>query len=175
MADVRTFRAATMREALQIVRDEMGADAVILHTRQVETKRRLPWSRPQEEVEITAGRNVNVRPANAYRPRPTPVKSVQRSPESLPKTPQTTNAPIDQPKTKKPESNSSAIGLQTTTIEKSRHTLVSGRLEVSSKLPEVQPDAKRYDAIEEQLKVIQKMLKDLGIGQPSSQTKSNEE
>jgi len=54
MADVRTFRAATMREALDLVRDKLGADAVILHTRQVARKRFLPWRKPIEEVEITA-------------------------------------------------------------------------------------------------------------------------
>lgn len=54
MADVRTFRAATMRDALDLVRDELGADAVILHTRQVARRRLVPWRKPIEEVEITA-------------------------------------------------------------------------------------------------------------------------
>ncbi len=54
MADVRTFRAASMREALDLVREELGADAVILHTRQVARRRFLPWRKPLDEVEITA-------------------------------------------------------------------------------------------------------------------------
>ena len=62
MADIRTYRAATMQEALDLVRHELGQDAVILHTRQYQTRRRfLPWSRPLDEVEITAGAGVNVR------------------------------------------------------------------------------------------------------------------
>jgi flagellar biosynthesis protein FlhF len=65
MNEVRTFRAKSMHEALQLVREELGADAVILHTRQVELRRRLPWSKPRHEVEITAGVGVNVRPLAA--------------------------------------------------------------------------------------------------------------
>lgn len=60
MADVRTFRAATMRDALDLVRDELGADAVILHTRQVARRRLLPWRKPIEEVEITASLTLQV-------------------------------------------------------------------------------------------------------------------
>ena len=62
MADVRTFRAATMREALDLVRDELGADAVILHTRQVAKRRLLPWRKPLEEVEITASMTLEIAP-----------------------------------------------------------------------------------------------------------------
>lgn len=69
MADVRTFRAATMREALDLVRDELGADAVILHTRQVERRRFLPWRKPLEEVEITASQTLDVAPREPRKPR----------------------------------------------------------------------------------------------------------
>src|ERR1700676_4432685 len=62
MADVRTFRAATMRDALDLVREELGADAVILHTRQVERRRLLPWRKPLEEVEITASLTIKAGP-----------------------------------------------------------------------------------------------------------------
>lgn len=61
-ADVRTFKAASMQEALEIVRREMGADAVILHTRQLEKRRLFPWPAARQEVEITAGLGVNVSP-----------------------------------------------------------------------------------------------------------------
>ncbi len=60
MSKVRTFRAATMQEALEVVRDEMGSDAVILHTKQVSQKRFLPWGQAKELVEITAGLEVDV-------------------------------------------------------------------------------------------------------------------
>jgi len=54
MSDVRTFRAATMREALDLVRQELGSDALILHTRQVSRRRFLPWRKPIRHVEVTA-------------------------------------------------------------------------------------------------------------------------
>lgn len=54
-ADVRTFRAPSMQAALDIVRQEMGQDAVILSTRHVEKRRLLPFFRTRAEVEVTAG------------------------------------------------------------------------------------------------------------------------
>lgn len=62
--DVRTFRAADMQAALEIVRREMGHDAVVLHTRQIEKRRLLPFLSARQEVEITAGLGPQVRPAN---------------------------------------------------------------------------------------------------------------
>lgn len=63
MNEVRTFTASSMQEALELVRSEMGSDAVILHTREIRLRRKLPWRRPKEQVEVTAGVGVNVRPA----------------------------------------------------------------------------------------------------------------
>jgi flagellar biosynthesis protein FlhF len=84
MADVRTFRAATMRDALDLVRDELGADAVILHTRQVARRRLLPWIKPIEEVEITASLTLNVGTAPERKPtkRTTPTVSPKVEPTS---------------------------------------------------------------------------------------------
>src|SRR5579863_9244197 len=71
MTDVRTFKAASMQEALDIVRREMGSDAVILHTREVPVTRFLGWSRSKPRVEITAGLGVNIRPiVPRVQPRP---------------------------------------------------------------------------------------------------------
>lgn len=61
MNDVRTYRAASMQDALAIVRKELGVDAVILHTRHVTKKRLLPFLKRREEVEITAGVGMHVR------------------------------------------------------------------------------------------------------------------
>jgi flagellar biosynthesis protein FlhF len=61
MPDVRTFRAATMREALDRVQSELGREAVILATRQVPAKRIVPWG-SKEEVEITAGLGIATKP-----------------------------------------------------------------------------------------------------------------
>lgn len=55
MNEVKTFRAASMQEALAIVRRELGMDAVILHTKQITHRRLIPFLKPREEVEITAG------------------------------------------------------------------------------------------------------------------------
>ena len=66
--DVRTYRAATIHEALRLLESDLGRDAVILHTRQIETRGWLPWTRVREEVEITAGLGWTVAPAMAAPP-----------------------------------------------------------------------------------------------------------
>jgi len=53
--NVRTYRAATMREALDLVRRELGSDAIIFSTRQTPGRRRFPWQKPREDAEIVAG------------------------------------------------------------------------------------------------------------------------
>ncbi|MCA9115072.1 MAG: flagellar biosynthesis protein FlhF [Planctomycetaceae bacterium] len=61
MSDVRTYRAASMQQALDLVRSELGSDAVILHTRQISGRQSLlPWRRKSSEVEITASLEVNI-------------------------------------------------------------------------------------------------------------------
>jgi flagellar biosynthesis protein FlhF len=97
MADVRTFRAATMREALDLVRDELGADAVILHTRQVERRRLLPWRKPLEEVEITASLTLDVGPREPRKAqtRPAAPKPAARVPVSKPAAPSAVGSRLD--------------------------------------------------------------------------------
>jgi flagellar biosynthesis protein FlhF len=63
--DVRTFKAATMQQALDIVRRELGPEAVILHTREIPQPRFLKWRAAKERVEVTAGTGVNVRTPKA--------------------------------------------------------------------------------------------------------------
>ena len=64
--EVRKFTAESMQQALDVVRREMGPDAVILHTRQVAKRRFFPWPKTRQEVEITAGSGVTTaRPAAA--------------------------------------------------------------------------------------------------------------
>lgn len=53
--NVRTYRAETMREALDLVRRELGSDAIIFSTRQSPVRRRFPWQRAREAAEIVAG------------------------------------------------------------------------------------------------------------------------
>ena len=66
-ADVRTFKANTLQAALDIVHREMGQHAVILHTRQIEARRLLPWTRRRQEVEVTAGLGKKVPSATPLR------------------------------------------------------------------------------------------------------------
>ncbi len=61
MGEARTYRAATMREAMARVRRDLGGDAVILGTREVR-RRRLFGLGPRELIEVTAsdGRSAGV-------------------------------------------------------------------------------------------------------------------
>lgn len=58
--DVRTYRAATMYEALAMVRHDLGPDAAVLHTREVETRRLFGLVRGARQIEVTASTEVNV-------------------------------------------------------------------------------------------------------------------
>ncbi len=78
MRQIKTFKAASMKEALELVRRELGPDAVILHTRQISHRRFLPW-KTRQEVEITAGVGVNVSPPSV-RPRRTSIGRESHSP-----------------------------------------------------------------------------------------------
>ncbi len=60
MSDVRTFRAASMHEALTMVRRELGPQAAILHTREVQTRRLFGWLSGPRQIEVTAAIGVNV-------------------------------------------------------------------------------------------------------------------
>ncbi|MGE5194808.1 MAG: flagellar biosynthesis protein FlhF [Deltaproteobacteria bacterium] len=79
--DVRTFKAASMQEALEIVRREMGPDAVILQTREIPVPRFLKWRKKSKRVEVTAGTGVNVRTPRALR-QPAGGRSAQAPPPS---------------------------------------------------------------------------------------------
>ena len=70
--DVRTYRAATIHEALRLLENDLGREAVILHTRQIEKRGWLPWTRVRDEVEITAGLGWTVAPAMAATTIPKP-------------------------------------------------------------------------------------------------------
>lgn len=68
--DIKTYRAASMHEALALVRRDLGPDAAVLHTREVRRGRLfglLPGSR---QIEVTASANVNVPSRLPPSPRP---------------------------------------------------------------------------------------------------------
>ena len=54
--NIRTFKAATVEDALAQIRREMGLDAVVVETKQVVRRRLLPWCASRQEVEVTATR-----------------------------------------------------------------------------------------------------------------------
>jgi flagellar biosynthesis protein FlhF len=59
MMDIRTYRARTLQEALEMVRSELGPDASILETR---TRPRgiMRWLRAAESVEVVASNTIRV-------------------------------------------------------------------------------------------------------------------
>jgi flagellar biosynthesis protein FlhF len=76
--DVRTYRAATMYEALALVQHELGPDAAVLHTREVQTKRLFGWLAGPRWIEVTASADVNVPSRLPARPaRPQAAKSLE--------------------------------------------------------------------------------------------------
>jgi len=58
--DIRTYRAATMHEALAIVRRELGPDAAVLHTREVRNRVLFGLLPGKRYIEVTASSGVNV-------------------------------------------------------------------------------------------------------------------
>lgn len=79
MSDIRTYRAGSMQEALELVRRELGPDALIVNTRKVPRPRIWPWSPRREFVEVTAGTSGPLRPATSSVPRNTPSANTSAS------------------------------------------------------------------------------------------------
>ncbi len=63
-SDVRTYRAETIHDALKLVEADLGREAVILHTRQIEHRNWIPWQKTRDEVEVAAGIGWNVASTN---------------------------------------------------------------------------------------------------------------
>ncbi|MDP6467895.1 MAG: flagellar biosynthesis protein FlhF [Pirellulaceae bacterium] len=57
--EVKTYRARSLQEALQLVRTELGPDAAVLHTREVR-EGLFRWLSGARRVEVTASNNVNI-------------------------------------------------------------------------------------------------------------------
>ena len=58
--ELKTYRAPTMHEALALVRQDLGPDAAVLHTREIQKRRFFGWLSGPREIEVTASRGVNV-------------------------------------------------------------------------------------------------------------------
>ncbi len=77
--EIKTFRAQTMQAALDMVRHEMGMDATVLHTRELN---RGLWHRlwRGRQYEIAASHEAPARPAPASLPRPVaPIPPAERN------------------------------------------------------------------------------------------------
>jgi len=87
MSDFRTYRAETMQEALRLVREDLGPNALIFHTRQIPRKGKFPWQKERVETEIVAIPDDGQGPAPApQRRRPTsaPVRDEQPEESAAP-------------------------------------------------------------------------------------------
>jgi len=58
--EIRTYRATSMHEALSLVRRDLGPDAAVLHTREVQSRRFFGLLRGRSRIEVTASAGVNV-------------------------------------------------------------------------------------------------------------------
>ena len=82
--DVRTFSAQSLAEALELVRNALGPDAVILETREIQRPRWQFWKREERWIEVSAGTGIQA-----------PSRFL-RGPSSRPSViPQTTPAPTE--------------------------------------------------------------------------------
>ena len=98
--EVKTYRATSMHEALAMVRRELGPDAAVLHTREVESRRLFGWVPGSRQIEVTASAGVNVpsrlRPQDRFTP-PSPLPETQSPETPPPETPPQETRPIGPP------------------------------------------------------------------------------
>src|SRR5688572_20292199 len=107
--DVKTYRAPTMQEALARVRQELGATAVILRTREVGGSRLLRWIPGVRQIEVEAALDVNVPsriPAGPAPSEPNAADSTTRKPAKAASASQASPASPSSPA--KPTANHSA-------------------------------------------------------------------
>ena len=75
--EIRTYRAGSMHEALALVRRDLGPDAAVLHTREVQSNRLFGLIPGRRQIEVTASEGVHVpsrlpEPSTEIEPQPTP-------------------------------------------------------------------------------------------------------
>ncbi|MBN1588003.1 MAG: flagellar biosynthesis protein FlhF [Pirellulales bacterium] len=80
--EVKTYRAASMYEALQMVRCDLGPEAVVMQTRNVRSRRLLGLFARPHQVEVTASAGVNV-PSRLPSLRPTVAAAASAGPQGL--------------------------------------------------------------------------------------------
>ena len=82
--NIRTFKAATVEDALAQIRREMGFDAVVVETKKVARRSLLPWVASRHEVEVKVARVSAERRASSKRQ--SPGTQLQAVPTTTPKT-----------------------------------------------------------------------------------------
>jgi flagellar biosynthesis protein FlhF len=76
--ELKIYRASTMSEALALVRRELGPDAAVLHTREVQQRRLFGLFSGRRMIEVTASRGVNV-PSRLKAKEPAETASTKKS------------------------------------------------------------------------------------------------
>jgi flagellar biosynthesis protein FlhF len=100
--ELRTYRAATMYEALMLVRRELGPDAAVLHTREVSNRRWLGLLPGKPQIEVTASCGVNVPSRLAANPRDNQAAAIAPALPKRPASP-TVDSLVTPPAGPKPE------------------------------------------------------------------------
>jgi flagellar biosynthesis protein FlhF len=94
--NLRTFSAPTFAQAMALVKTEMGKDAVILHTRTLQSRRWLGL-RKKNSVEITAGNGLNLASRGIRKPSGNAATTQPTTGASAKAQPTRPNAPRDNP------------------------------------------------------------------------------
>ncbi len=161
MSDFRTYRAETMQEALRLVREDLGPNALIFHTRQIPRKGKFPWQKERVETEIVAIPDDGQGPAptpQRRRPAAAPVHNEQQEEASAPdlsvyqQRPARTSTPVDSPITEeRPRQETAAPAVQTPKATREARPRTADELE-SRKLERL---------VSERLDAMQKMVEQL--------------
>ena len=120
--EIKTYKASTMQEALALVRRDLGPDAAVLHTREVQRNRLFGLLPGGRHIEVTASTNVNV-PSRLPQSQPAPTVAASAPAISEPcnsaPAPAQRAAPVLQPRPSSPSNRiSSEIEDQLTDLRK---------------------------------------------------------
>jgi len=109
--EIKTYKASTMQEALALVRRDLGPDAAVLHTREVQRNRLFGLMPGGRHIEVTASTNVNV-PSRLPQSQPAPTVAASAPAISEPcnsaPAPAQQAAPVLQPRPSSPSSRISS-------------------------------------------------------------------
>lgn len=125
--EVKTYRAATMQEALAMVRADLGPNAAVLHTREVGNGGLFKWFPGFRRIEVTAALDVNV-----------PSRFAGRKSEATPEAPRSEPARSVEPRRETPTSRDGVTYEPTYSSPQPRSMPTTGGDEVRTQLSELQ-------------------------------------